>query len=124
MRIIAALLLAGLITTSIPAAQEDDPASMRLVLERCGTLLLREGHARQEAYAEALKYSAVLSKNGSWPDIDYEGRDPAGWAPSRHLARTRTRALALAGDGGTGQQAAGLRRAAVAVVRIDPPGGK
>jgi chondroitin AC lyase len=74
----------------IPVCKAAEP--MALVLERYGSQLCSQP---APPAATIRKYVESISKDGTWPDVNYADRSMAAWLPLTHVMRIREMALAL-----------------------------
>jgi len=92
---IAACAVLCCLCASVKAETEvPDPSST--ILARYRTMLA-EGKVKD---AETVRgYMAALKEDGSWPEVNYQGRDRHDWEPFYHMFRLGAIAKAYAKDG-------------------------
>ena len=90
-------------TVRTPSVAQQRTRDVAVVRER---MIERYTAGAHRSVGSAKRWMASLRPDGSWPEIDYEHKGRASWAPAAHLSRARTMAAvyrrpghALSGDG-------------------------
>ena len=81
-RLVGVVLCCCLCASVKAETKASDPATM--ILTRYRSMLV-EGKVMDAK--EVLKHMASIKKDGSWPDVNYKGRDRRDWEPFYHIFR-------------------------------------
>ena len=90
----ACVILCCLCASVKAETEASDPTSV--ILRRYSAMLV-EGKVKD---AETVRgYMTALKEDGSWPDVNYKGKDRSDWEPFYHIFRLGAMAKAYAKDG-------------------------
>ena len=107
-KVIWLALCAALLARGVPCRGDDDMGKLKQQAAEFELAGLKGSEAQADRWA------AALSRDGSWPDIDYKDQSRGFWKTAAHLKRTLAIAASYSEAKAAGRREAGLEKAALA----------